>query len=456
MQSGAILDSRLLPDADNYNPVENTSELTKPVLDRKDVLNAIDFEISHRESMLSRHGFSTWGIIASTCALLWAGTTESLNGTHNWTHVLLVLLVGAWGLGILASPWTKALGLWSLRSSNDQSIKALILRFGLDNETIVYSALHTILKLGIAVYLGFQGFVLLSVITSALNVFALMLMGLSWIVFSIKLPLRFPVPPRVTKNQSVTILAWLLVLVMTLVHLDAIWLAWPIQSADTRLGLVFAALSTLWGMSLVILKPPTTTTNLRELRSELAFGEIEAGEARTKALHFLRGTPDEYFVTSKADEVEAELKQTSQLYKSLTDRLQQLIPLAEKLKAANCSEAMLHVVAREFRTHFKAIRGKMSAADVRMTRARALLIQVSSRIETAELLLNLSPEIGKTVLQRLNVLLLEVETSKRGVTKIFLAEDIKSAIDFICAASQDIKLPRNQTPYQHILTCFRD
>lgn len=39
----------------------NEPESNKPVLDRKDVLTAIDFEISHKETALARHGFSMCG-----------------------------------------------------------------------------------------------------------------------------------------------------------------------------------------------------------------------------------------------------------------------------------------------------------------------------------------------------------------------------------------------------------
>jgi hypothetical protein len=163
-----------------------------------------------------------------------------------------------------------------------------------------------------------------------------------------------------------------------------------------------------------------------------------------------------YYLTSKADEAAAELKQSSRLFKSLSEQMQQVIPLAEKLKTANSSEPVLHAVSREFRTLFKAIQANMGAVDTHMVRAADLRIRVHSRIEAAEAFLNLSPEIGKAVLQRLDALVQEVEASRKAFAKAADPESFKPAFDFLCSVQRDLKLPRNQTPYQLIRACFSD
>src|SRR6266852_975835 len=132
--------------------MNNLPEATTPALDRQDVLDAIDCEITHRESILSRHGISTWGIIAATCALLWAAATEALSARHNWTNAFLVMLACNWVLGFLASPWLKALGIGNLKGDSAYSVKELILRFGIQAGSIPYHVVHTGLLLIVALY----------------------------------------------------------------------------------------------------------------------------------------------------------------------------------------------------------------------------------------------------------------------------------------------------------------
>lgn len=332
----------------------------------------------------------------------------------------------------------------------------MILRLGIEEDNITTQIFHTFLRLGIAVYLGFQGFVLLSVIFSAFNLISLVLIGLCWIAFRIKLPLNLPKLPRRKASQSPVILARLLVITIALVPFDAIRLVWPIQSADIMLGLLLAALSTLWAISIIIIGPPTTTSSLRELRSELAFGEIDVEEARIKALHALKGTPDEHFLTSKADEAATELKQASLLFKSLTKQMQRMIPLAEQLKLAKPNEATVHAISKEFRTLLKAIKGNTEAVTAHKERAVDLRIQLNSRVEAAQFLLNLDPEVGKAILLRLDELLQEAETSRKEFAKVGFNEENKLAFDFLCSVQRDVKIPPNQTLYQLIRTCFTE
>jgi len=435
--------------------MNDASGTTSPALGKNDVLDAIDFEINHRESLLSRHGLSTWGVIAATCALLWASAVEVLKGDHNFTHVVLVMLVSNWWLSFLTSPWMKALGLLSFSSNRSQNITSHFLSAGLDEETFKWLVVQTVLMFSLAVYLGFQGFVLLSVLPSIFYAVALIFMGAGWMVMNIKLPLRTPVRPAAGKGKLYR-LTRLFIPITSLIALTAIRSAWPIESTDIRLGLLLAASVLLWGTSLIILKPPTQTTNLRRLRSELAFGEIETQVARTKAIHILHGTPDEHYVTIKADETASELEQVSQLCKSINTQIRQIIPLAEKAKAADCSGPTVNAVTREFRALFRAIQANFRSLEIHKKWAMDLRIQLGSRIETAELFLNLNPEIVKADLRRLDTLFLEVQTSRQELYKAFTAVDNKQAFDFLCSIQRSAGASSKQTPYQLICKLFID
>lgn len=80
-----------------------------PELSRQELLAAIDYEIAQRESLLARHGITTWGVAGAAVALVWLLATEAPGPPHNLANVLLVLLVGRWALTFLSWPFAKAL-----------------------------------------------------------------------------------------------------------------------------------------------------------------------------------------------------------------------------------------------------------------------------------------------------------------------------------------------------------
>ena len=131
---------------------------TRPAaLNRQELLGAIDYEIAHRETLLTRHGISTWGVAAAVAALLCAVVTEASGTTqsgtsYHWNKVILVLLVGRWCLGLLARPWSKALG-WGLPfqpSREAYTIKEQILLHGVEPDTIKVQMIDTVLMLALA------------------------------------------------------------------------------------------------------------------------------------------------------------------------------------------------------------------------------------------------------------------------------------------------------------------
>jgi hypothetical protein len=74
--------------------MSTSSDAENLPIQKKELIDALDFEIKHRQSALSAHGISTWGTIVATVGLLWAASSEAVKTGHNWTNVLLVLIAG--------------------------------------------------------------------------------------------------------------------------------------------------------------------------------------------------------------------------------------------------------------------------------------------------------------------------------------------------------------------------
>ena len=176
--------------------------------------------------------------------------------------------------------------------------------------------------------------------------FALLGLGLCWLAFKVQVPLKIPVLSSKPAGQFRSVLiSRLLIIVLALVPFDAVWSVWPVEASDTRLGLILAAFAYLWGVSVTVVQLPTTTGSLRELRSRLAFGEIGIEEAKDKARCILHGSREEEFLSVKADEAAAELREYISLSNSVINKEDQVIALAERLRAASwtkpCSTKLL-------------------------------------------------------------------------------------------------------------------
>src|SRR5438128_2043664 len=89
--------------------MENSRETAPVDLTRQELLGAIDYEISHRQTAASRHGITVWTIIGAVIAVLWTAVNETMDNVHFWRNVALVFFAGRWTLGLLTWPWTKSL-----------------------------------------------------------------------------------------------------------------------------------------------------------------------------------------------------------------------------------------------------------------------------------------------------------------------------------------------------------
>jgi hypothetical protein len=434
--------------------MDNSPEQTQSAASKKDVLDAIDNEIAHRESVLSRHGISTWGIIAAICALIWAVATESLSATHNLTNVLLILLAGHVALGLLSAPWMKALGIGNLKGLSGQTLKELALRAGLEPDTVPYSVAQSLVLIAIGAYVGFKGFVLLSVTTCAVYCVVLLFIGFCWIAFHLQVPLKLPQLSSKKQGQlRAAVLTRLLIVLLILVPFDAVLSVWPVSVADARLGVMLAALVSLWGMSILLLKPPTATAGLREIRSCLAFGEIEPDEARTKAQLILRGTPEEHYVTNKADEAACEFREYIRLCDLVANQTEQVIQLADRLHANNGDESVLKEIAAGYRELHHAMLAELRDMDKHMAAGLKLRSQLVTRMKVAQIWLSVSSETLKTVLKHVDDIGKETTTARQRF--IDLNGRFRPALDCLYTAQKDVKLPRKLTLSEAYDACFR-
>jgi hypothetical protein len=426
----------------------------QPPLGKKDVLDAIDYEIEHRESALSRHGLSTWGVIAAIVALLWTTTNETLSPGHNWTNVLLVFITSSWILGFFSSPWFKALGLGIPKVLPKMTAKELILRFGLNEGWVSHQVAHVVLMLVVAIYLWAQGFILVGVTTCAFWGGVLLLLGICWLVFKIQIPMRLPqLQPDSRRQLRTAILVRVLILTFALVPFEALWSVWPVSVPDVRLGLMLAALTSLWASSTTFLQAPTTSTNLRDLRSQLGFGDIGIEEAKEKAKHILGRSPEEYYLTAKADAVATELRESKRLYDFLCDQMDKIIQLAERLPRASSNQTLLNEIAFEYRTLTKNMIGpEMRKLDKCMKAASSLQRELRIRVEAAKLLLNIKTETINAVLSGVDDLRREAESARLKFAGS--VEQYKQAGNLLQVAQKDIPGLRRLTLSELIIALF--
>ncbi len=397
--------------------MDDPLKVIQPPLEKKDVLDAIDCEIAHRESMLSRHGISTWGVMGITAALLWAAVTEALSPSyHNLTNVLLVLLAANWLLAFLSSPWLKALGIGRPKDAPTRRLNELIIRLGFDAHSIPYHAAHAVSLLFLGVYVGFKGFLLLSVTVCAFYSLVILVLGFCWLAGRVRMPLMLPSHPKTLQSQfRAAILSRLLILVVALVPFDALRSVWPVEASDARLGLMLAALASLWSLSISVLRPPTTTDSLREVRSQLSFGEISVEDGKLKAQCILRGSPEEKYLQGKADEIILELTECVRLCNLFGDWEREVIQLADRLPKSGAERLGLRDIALEYRGLFNRAASNAREMRNRMDRVASLRRELGIRAEAAMRMLAMKPALINEIVGNVDVLGRQVDEARLKV-----------------------------------------
>jgi hypothetical protein len=222
---------------------------------------------------------------------------------------------------------------------------------------------------------------------------------------------------------------------------------------DVRLGLMLTALTTLWSSSATFLQSPATATNLRDLRSQLGFGDIGIEEAKEKAKHILGRSPEEYYLTTKADAVACELRESKRLYDLLCDQMDRIIQLAERLPETSSNKTLLNEIALEYRT----LTQNMIVAETRkldkcMNAAASLRVELQIRVEATKIFLNIKTETIDAVLRGVDDLMREAESARlRFAGRV---EHYKQADNLLQVAQKDIPNLRRLTLSQILLALF--
>ncbi len=379
-------------------------------LTREELLHAIDFEISQRETLTSKHGINVWGIIGVTVALLWACVNEMAERPHNWTNTLLVFFAAFWCLTQVVSRFTNRLGWGGIVKAKEERGKTLqqvVLLSGVDPGTLPYYFLETDLALALSAYLGTKGFHLLSAVACIFYTLALLLLVVYWLVTRIRVPLETEesvLPPvRSLRHRTVIILFWVFVFTVVCLAIGTVVRAWPnLGKENIRLGCILAALATVISFSVRYCRPPIDLTELRSLRSRLAFGLVDLPKARAEAEGILMGPARQNYLSAKADEVVAALDARTRRAQNVAARMDRVISLAEELKTKPGDAKLLNEASLEMRFAFRRSNSDLNAIAAYLARVQKLRSGLLLRAKVARTTLEFSPQQVNSVLSRVD------------------------------------------------------
>jgi hypothetical protein len=432
-------------------------------LTRQELLSAVDFEISHREGAASRHGLTVWTIVAAVVGLLWAAVNEMMDNVHVWRNVVLVFVIGHWGLALLTLGWMKPLNtVLSVGFSSEGGLgpKQLLLREGVHPDLVPYYILGTLLQLCLSVYLGSVGFVLLCVVTSVLPVIALIFLLIAWVVLHVRVPIRLkPGADTERRAKRSTGISFATYSLLGLSFLAAIWSVapvWPsLAKSDIRLGFFLAALLTLFDISLRLTRAPAGVAQLRSVRSRLAFGLVTVAAARAEAESILLGSPQQSYVTGKAGAVITELTEYVRHCDGIIGLCERMGVMADKVKAASGDKRVLGEIASEFRPLFGRIQPECRALDRHGAAAAKLRIQFGKRVEAAKFLLNIKPEVIEVAANEIQAHVDAAEAARRKMADAWNGS--RASFNLLCESQRgDIRVPRRLKRSDVFAVLFRD
>ena len=227
-----------------------------------------------------------------------------------------------------------------------------------------------------------------------------------------------------------------------------------LTSTDIRLGLLFAGILTLFGISLRFVRPAEGVDLLRSLRTRVAFGLIDVLGARKEAENLLLGTPELNFVTTKAETVLAELSAYRTSCNTTTTSLKLVKGLAEKLRACPGEEKILCEITSAFRPEVKKQLSELHAMDRRMQMAIRLRRQLDVRVEAAKRLLSIEPAQLDAVVNGVNTGFKGAVQARQELQEV--TASLRPDIEFVLDAQKDVKLPRGPTRAEIVAAIFRD
>jgi hypothetical protein len=429
-------------------------------LSRSELLNALDFEISQRETATTRYGITAWGVVAATVALFWAVINDALQSSHIWLNVVLVLFVANWAIGLLTGPWLK--GLYIIPSGGPLSSRRLqpqhlLSNAGFTPDMLRYTTWGEISNLTLALYLGHSGFLFLSVTASIVSLLLLSVMALTWVFYYVRIPLfqQHNASPggfstRIVQGVTYSMIA----LVVYAGGRSLMSIQSTLTAADIHLGLLFAGLLTLFGLSLRFVRPAVGVGSLRLLRTRVGFGLIDVQTARGEVENLLLGPPEFNYVTAKAEAVLSALNTDIATCIAAANRWKRMKVLAEKLRASPGDQKVLSEIASEFRPMVKKQVAELNAIDKRCKSTNKLKRQLDMRVETARHFLAIEPDTLSSLVNKVTACVNKADQARKELHEAALG--VQPSIDLLCDAQRGVKLPKGPKPIELFTAAFKD
>ncbi len=169
-------------------------------------------------------------------------------------------------------------------------------------------------------------------------------------------------------------------------------------------------------------------------------GQIETEAAKSELESILCGPPEEYYLTQKAASIETVMRDYAKLWTTQIEHAQRMISLAEQLRSSPNDQILLQNVTAEFRSSFKKHSRRLSEIDKHLAAAVKLRSEFLIRIETANSMLDLSPELVKQITDRNDSLWKDIRQLHQKFESI-KAQFISDS-DFIFKTQRDVKIPQ--------------
>jgi len=355
-----------------------------------------------------------------------------------------MLFAANWILGFIFSPFTRALSFGTPLDTPGKryTFKEDMFRQGIETDSFLYYLIPLGLMLSVSVYLITRGFILIGITASVLYTLIMAAFAFGWLMCRIRLPIKGQWRnPETSRNLWIKILSRAALFVVALLPLTALRSISPIKLLDFKLGLLFAGLISLLWLSANLIRSPTATNRLRSLRSRLAFGDAAVETVKREVMCVLCGSPEEQYLTEKADEIVSELENYKILSDALVERADEIIAWADKLQSSNSGDSDQGITS-EFRYQFSGLKNDLVEIPRRMTAALELRLEFMARVEAAKIVLNIKPAVINGIVKRTDDALREAVASNN----LFVSkkERFLKAFDFLCNAQREVKPPKKK------------
>jgi hypothetical protein len=400
------------------------SEKTSTELRRSDLLQAIDAEIAHRESLTSRHGVNAWGIVAVLASLVWATVNELTAGPHNLTNLILIFLAAYLLLGWLASGSLGKIGklvTFPADDSQAMSLQARFLRSGFTSRDAYFHVGQLGVLLLLTGYLGGHGYPWFCSFAVLLFASGLLASAFLLLLCHVRLPFRY-YPPSFRNRLvtrilvSVALLTGLITIGIACYDVFAAWPALQKEPSDIRLGGILAALAMVFELSYKLAAPPPGLIEFRTLRTRLAFGIIDDASATYSAKQIVCGPSGHDYLKAPVDAAISVFRRRALTCEAIADKCDLILAYADRLRS-NANDERLRRDAANFTYLAKQVIADSKAQEALLLQGLQLREKVQSRIITSRGLLQMPYDVIDQMLAQVDESLKASEAARSRVAE---------------------------------------